>query len=57
MARLQYFVVYHQNEWKVKFEEKHHGPYVSQALAIRAAVDRLIIPEEMVMMLRSLFRD
>lgn len=39
MARLQYFVVLHQNQWKISFQEKHFGPYVTQAIAIRAAVD------------------
>ena len=39
MARLQYFVVLHQNEWKVKFDGKHYGPYGTQAQANRAAID------------------
>ncbi len=37
--RLQYFVVLHENEWKVKYEGKHYGPYPTQKAAIRAAVD------------------
>ena len=39
MARTQYFVVLHEGEWKVKLDGKHYGPYTTQALAIRAAVD------------------
>jgi Uncharacterized protein conserved in bacteria (DUF2188) len=38
MARAQYFVVLHKNEWKVSFEGHHYGPYRTQALAIRAAI-------------------
>jgi hypothetical protein len=39
MARAQYFVVLHNNEWKISFEKKHYGPYGTQAIAIRVAVD------------------
>jgi hypothetical protein len=39
MARAHYYVVHHQNEWKISFENKHYGPYATQAAAIRAAVD------------------
>lgn len=39
MARAQYIVVLHNNEWKISFDGKHYGPYVSQAAAIRDAVD------------------
>jgi hypothetical protein len=40
MARAaRYLVVLHQGEWKISFEEKHYGPYRTQADAIRAAVD------------------
>ena len=39
MARLQYFVVYHEKEWKISFQGKHYGPYSTQNLATRAAVD------------------
>ena len=39
MARLQYFVVRHQGEWKISFENKHYGPYKTQKDAIRTAVD------------------
>jgi len=39
MARAQYFVVLHQGEWKISFNSQHYGPYATQALAIKAAVD------------------
>jgi len=39
MERLQYYVVFHQNEWKISFQSTHFGPYATQAIAIRAAVD------------------
>ncbi|WP_081991283.1 DUF2188 domain-containing protein [Inquilinus limosus] len=39
MARHQYFVVHHQGEWKISYEQKHYGPYPTQKDAIRAAVD------------------
>jgi Uncharacterized protein conserved in bacteria (DUF2188) len=39
MARRHYYVVLHQNEWKINFDGQHYGPYRTQALAIRAAVD------------------
>lgn len=39
MARAQYFVVLHENQWKIKFDGKHYGPYDTQKAAIRAAVD------------------
>lgn len=39
MARARYFVVLHEGEWKIKFDEKHYGPYPTQRDAIRAAVD------------------
>lgn len=39
MAREQYFVVHHQGEWKISYNDKHYGPYGTQAKAIRAAVD------------------
>lgn len=38
MERIQYFVVLHENEWKVKHLGTHY-PYRTQADAIRAAVD------------------
>ena len=39
MARAQYFVVLHNDEWKIKHGDKHYGPYSSQTAAIKAAVD------------------
>jgi len=39
MARAQYIVVLHENEWKINFNEQHHGPYPTQRDAIRAAVE------------------
>ena len=38
MSRLQYFVVLHEGQWKVKFEGKHYGPYRTQKDAMDAAV-------------------
>lgn len=37
MARLQYFVVLHDNQWKVSFQGQHYGPYATQAQAIEVA--------------------
>lgn len=39
MARTQYFVVFHEQQWKIKFDGMHYGPYATQAAAIRVAVD------------------
>jgi hypothetical protein len=39
MARVHYYVVLHQNEWKIKFDDRHYGPYGTQKQAIRSAVD------------------
>jgi hypothetical protein len=39
MARAHYYVVHHQNERKISFENKHYGPYATQAAAIRMAVN------------------
>lgn len=39
MARAQYFVVLHEGQWKIKYNDKHFGPYQTQAAAIRVAVD------------------
>lgn len=39
MARAQYVVVFHENQWKISFDGKHYGPYGTQKEAIRAAVD------------------
>ena len=39
MARVQYYVVNHDGEWKITLDGKRYGPYKTQALAIRSAVD------------------
>jgi hypothetical protein len=36
----QYFVVHHQNEWKIKHNGKHSDPYPTQKAAIQVAVSR-----------------
>jgi hypothetical protein len=39
MARARYYVVLHEGQWKINFENKHYGPYDTQRKAIRTAVD------------------
>lgn len=39
MARAHYYVVDHDNQWKISHEGKHYGPYPTQQAAIKAAVD------------------
>lgn len=39
MPRAQYYVVFHQRQWRINLEGQHYGPYYTQADAIRAAVD------------------
>ena len=39
MAAEQYFIILHNDEWKISFKDKHYGPYATQAEAIEAAVD------------------
>jgi hypothetical protein len=39
VSRAAYYVVLHQGQWKINFNDQHHGPYQTQAAAIRAAVD------------------
>jgi len=39
MARVQYVVVKHEGQWKITFNGKRYGPYSTQKLAIKAAVD------------------
>lgn len=39
MARAEYYVVLHNEQWKIKVNGQHHGPYQTQRAAIRAAVD------------------
>ena len=37
--QLRYYVVQRSAQWHISFEDKAYGPYRTQALAIRAAVD------------------
>lgn len=39
MARHEYYVVFHENEWKVKYNGKHYGPYRTQRIAYEDAVE------------------
>jgi hypothetical protein len=39
MARAHYYVVHHEGEWKISYNDKHYGPYATQKAAIKAAVD------------------
>jgi hypothetical protein len=39
MAAEQYFIILHNDEWKISFKDKHYGPYATQVEAIEAAVD------------------
>jgi Uncharacterized protein conserved in bacteria (DUF2188) len=39
MAAEQYFILLHNNEWKISFNGKHYGPYATQGEAIEAATD------------------
>ena len=39
MAAEQYFIILHNDEWKISFKDKHYGPYATQAEAIEAAID------------------
>jgi hypothetical protein len=39
MAAEQYFVILHNNEWKISFNGKNYGPYATQSDAIEAAVN------------------
>jgi hypothetical protein len=38
MAREQYVVVLHEQQWKISYDGKHYGPYPTQKAAIDAAV-------------------
>ena len=31
MAAEQYFIVLHNNEWKISFEESFYGPFATQS--------------------------
>ena len=39
MAVEQYLIVLHNDEWKISFNGKHYGPYVSAEAAVEAAID------------------
>lgn len=39
MPRAHYYVVHHQNEWKITLNGTHYGPYKTQADAVRSAVN------------------
>ncbi|MBA3668741.1 MAG: DUF2188 domain-containing protein [Sphingomonas sp.] len=39
MSRVQYFVVLHQGQWKIRYNGKHYDHYSTEKAAIRAAVD------------------
>jgi Uncharacterized protein conserved in bacteria (DUF2188) len=39
MQRIQYFVVLHQDQWKIRLNGEHYGPYDSEKTAISAAID------------------
>ena len=39
MAHHDYYVVHHQGEWKISYQQKHYGPYNTQRDAYRVAVD------------------
>ena len=32
MPREQYFVVFHENQWKIKHNDRHSEPYPTQAI-------------------------
>jgi hypothetical protein len=36
----RYFVVVHEDQWKISYDRKHEGPFDSEAAATRAAVAR-----------------
>ena len=38
-SRAHYYVVLHDNQWKITIDGVRHGPYHSQREAIRMAVD------------------
>jgi hypothetical protein len=39
MKREQYFVVLKDGKWMVSYNGEHYGPYTTQKIASRAAVD------------------
>ena len=38
MTREQYFVVFHDQQWKIKHNDRHSEPFPTQAAAIKKAV-------------------
>jgi hypothetical protein len=38
-TRAEYFVLRHEDEWKIKHLGIHHGPYTTQRAAILTAID------------------
>jgi hypothetical protein len=39
-VRNRYFVVVHEDQWKISHNKKHEGPFDSEAAATRAAIAR-----------------
>ncbi len=39
MSLAQYFVVVHEDEWKIKYEGQHYGPFATRQAAIWEAVE------------------
>ena len=39
MPHAHYYVVLHQNEWRISFNDTYYGPYRTQAEAIAVAVN------------------
>jgi hypothetical protein len=39
MARKEFYVVHHRNEWKIRYEDRHFGPFSTQAEATTKAID------------------
>jgi hypothetical protein len=39
MLHADFYVVWHDQNWKIKFKDRRYGPYVTRAAAIRYATD------------------
>jgi hypothetical protein len=39
MACKEFYVVLHRNEWKIRYEDRHFGPFDTQGEAISKAID------------------
>ena len=39
MAYEQYLILLHDDEWKIRFNGRHYGPYESRDAAIEAAIE------------------